>query len=240
MYTLSALLALYAENPLYNGGFPAQRSRNTEVWRFLCCYSNKTILLSYVHITMWWCQWVIYKETTGFPTCLPFQWYEHKQNLHQSTKMKHECAHNSCNTPYKTYRWVKSKKDVTPVYWQQSYVFLALPHRYETWFPDNCLIHSLSLFWKNKANLRDVIAATGPVILLKLDSNRWFFSPCDLEIWWMTSKNYRAPLLHYIKLCASSQTPRWIQTGVTVRKRSKSAIFCPVWPWNSMDDLEKQ
>ena len=188
MYTLSALLALYAENPLYNSGFPAQRSRNAEVWRFLCCHSNMTILLSYVHITMWWCQWVIYKETTGFPTCLPFQWYEHKQNLHQSTKMKHECAHNSCNTPYKTYRWVKSKKDVTSVYWQQSYVFLALPHRYETWFPDNCLIHSLSLFWKNKANLRDVIAATGPVILLKLDSNRWFFSPCDLEIWWMTSK----------------------------------------------------
>ena len=36
----------------------------------------------------------------------------------------------------------------------------------------------------------------------------------------MTSKNYRAPLLHSIKLWASSQTPRWIQTGVTVRKRS--------------------
>ena len=36
----------------------------------------------------------------------------------------------------------------------------------------------------------------------------------------MTSKNYRAPLLHYIKLCASSHFPRLIQTGVTVRKRS--------------------
>ena len=75
-------------------------------------------------------------------------------------------------------------------------------------------------FLNNKANLRDLIAATGLVILLKLDWNRRFFSPYDLEIWWMTSKNYRAPLLHYIKLCASSQTPRWIQTGVTVRKRS--------------------
>ena len=60
----------------------------------------------------------------------------------------------------------------------------------------------------NKANLRDVIAATGLVILPKLNLKRRFFSPCDLEIWWMTSKNYRAPLLHYIKLCASSQTPR--------------------------------
>ena len=34
----------------------------------------------------------------------------------------------------------------------------------------------------NKANLRDLIATTGLVILLKLDSNRQFFSPCDLEI----------------------------------------------------------
>ena len=48
----------------------------------------------------------------------------------------------------------------------------------------------------NKANLRDLIAATGLAILLKLDSNRRFFSPCDLEIWWMTSKNNRAPLLY--------------------------------------------
>ena len=123
------------------------------------------------------------------------------------------------------------------------------------------------------------------------------FSPCDLEIWWMTSKIYRAPLLHYIKLCAPSQTPQWIQTEVTDRKRSiwvkisdflshvtlkfdgwpwktiwhffyvasssvhnfkaigefrlellsgnaqfgsKSAIYCPVWLSNLMDDLGKQ
>ena len=55
---------------------------------------------------------------------------------------------------------------------------------------------------------------------LKLNSNRQFFSPCYLEIWWMTSKNNRALLLFYIKLCASFQIHRWIQTGVTVRKRS--------------------
>ena len=149
----------------------------------------------------------------------------------------------------------------------------------------------------NKANLRDLIAATGLVILLKLDWNRRFFSLCDLEIGWMTSKNYRAPLLHYIKIYASFQIHWWNQTGVTIRKRSvwvklgnffscvtlkfhgwpwktighlfyatltfvhhlkaigefklklqsgnaqfgsKSAIFCPVWPWNLTDDLEKQ
>ena len=105
----------------------------------------------------------------------------------------------------------------------------------------------------------------------------------------MTSKNNRALLLYYDKLCASFQTHQWIQSGVTVRKRSiwvefgdilsrvtlkfdgrpwrtlghlcyttlsfvhhfkamgefnlelqsrngqfgsKSATFCPVWPWN--------
>ena len=71
-------------------------------------------------------------------------------------------------------------------------------------------------YW-NKANLRDLIAATGLVILLKLDSNHRFFSPCDLEIWRMTFKNNRAPLLCYFKLCASFQCHRLIQTGVTVR-----------------------
>ena len=71
----------------------------------------------------------------------------------------------------------------------------------------------------NKANLRDLIAASGLVILLKFDPN-WFFSPCDLEIWYMTSKNNRAPLLYYIKLCVSFQIHRWIQTEVTLRKRS--------------------
>ena len=71
----------------------------------------------------------------------------------------------------------------------------------------------------NKANLRDLIAATGLVILLKLDLNRRFFSPCDLEIWWMTQKNNRAPLLCYFKLFASFRSHWWMQTGVTVRKR---------------------
>ena len=47
-------------------------------------------------------------------------------------------------------------------------------------------------------------------------------SPCDVEIWWMTLKKNRAPLLYYIKLCASFQIHQWIQTGVTVRKG-------PIW-----------
>ena len=127
--------------------------------------------------------------------------------------------------------------------------------------------------------------------------NGRFFSPCDLKIWWITSKNNRAPPLCCFKLCASFHSHRWIQTKVTVRKRSirakigdflsrmtlkfdkwlwktighlfyatssfmhhfiaigefrlelqsgnaqfgsKSTIFRAVWPWNLMDDLEKQ
>ena len=84
-------------------------------------------------------------------------------------------------------------------------------------------------------------AATSLVILLKLDLNRRLISPCDLEIWWMTSNNSKAPLLYLIYLCASFQTHRWIQTGVTVRKCSiwiKIGDFLSVmtlkfdgWPW---------
>ena len=75
---------------------------------------------------------------------------------------------------------------------------------------------------RNKANLRDLIVATGLVNLLKLNSNLRFFSPCDLEIWWMISKSNRAPLLYYVKLCASFQFHRLIQSGVTVRTRPNS------------------
>ena len=70
-----------------------------------------------------------------------------------------------------------------------------------------------------------------------------FFVPCDLEIGWMTLKYNMAPLLCCFKLCASFQSHGWIHTGVTVRQRSiqvKIGIFCPVWPWNLTDDLEKQ
>ena len=66
--------------------------------------------------------------------------------------------------------------------------------------------------------LNKAISATGLVILFKLDSNRWFFILCDLEIWWMTLQNNRAPLLYYFKLCASFQIHWWIQTWVTVWK----------------------
>ena len=72
---------------------------------------------------------------------------------------------------------------------------------------------------------------------------RRFLEPCDLEIWRMTLKNNRAPLLCYFKLYASFCSHRWIQAGVTVRKRpiwAKSMSFLAVWPCNLTYDLEKQ
>ena len=50
--------------------------------------------------------------------------------------------------------------------------------------------------------------------------NWWYFVPCDLEIWWMTLENNRAPLLYYTKLYPSFLIHRWSQTWVSIRKRS--------------------
>ena len=63
-----------------------------------------------------------------------------------------------------------------------------------------------------------------------------FLEPCDLEIWWMTLKNNRAPLLSNIKLYASFHLHNWIQTGVTVRKRlswvvTSVTLTFDLWPW---------
>ena len=110
------------------------------------------------------------------------------------------------------------------------------------WFFRRC---DLEIWWMtfNKANLRDLIAATGLVILLKFDPNHRFFSLCDLEIWCMTSK-----FIGHLFYTTSSFVYHFKSIGEFKLKLqsenaqlgSKSAIFCPVWPWNLMDDLGKQ
>ena len=74
-----------------------------------------------------------------------------------------------------------------------------------------------------------------------------FFVPSDLEIWQMTLKNDRAPLLCCFKLCASFQSHGWIKTGVTNRKlsiRVKIGEFLSQvtskfdgWPWKTIGQL---
>ena len=63
----------------------------------------------------------------------------------------------------------------------------------------------------------------------------------------MTSKNIRALLLYYVKLCASFQIHRWIQTGVTVWKHpiwvkiddffSRITSKFDRWPWKTIGHL---
>ena len=118
---------------------------------------------------------------------------------------------------------------------------------YELIFTKQQLCHLDLNQVRNKANLRDLIAVTGLVILLKLDWNHWLFSPCDLEIWQMTSRNNKVLLLYYVKLCASFRIHRWIQTGVTVWKCSirfeiGDILSCVTlkfdgWPWKTIGHL---
>ena len=133
-------------------------------------------------------------------------------------------------------RWMTSKNNTAPLLY---YAKLCASFQIHQWIQTGFVVWKCSIRVKiadflsrvtlnfggwswNKANLRDLIAATGLVILLKLDSNHRFFSLCDLQIQWMTPKNNSAPLLYYIKLCASYQIHQWIQTGVTVQKH-------PIW-----------
>ena len=60
---------------------------------------------------------------------------------------------------------------------------LMMAHFIDTYMHYQATMNYATRSWlvlnKNKANLSDLIAATGLVILLKLDSNRQFLSPCD-------------------------------------------------------------
>ena len=67
-------------------------------------------------------------------------------------------------------------------------------------------------------------------------SNSQFFESCDLEIWRITLKNNRAPLLSNTNLYASFHHHLWIQTGVTVRKWlswvvTSVTLTFDLWPW---------
>ena len=63
----------------------------------------------------------------------------------------------------------------------------------------------------------------------------------------MTLKNNKAPLPYYIMLFASFQSQGWIQTGVTVRKRSirvaidnflfRVTLKFDRWPWKTIGHL---
>ena len=62
---------------------------------------------------------------------------------------------------------------------------------------------------------------------LNLGQNQQFFVPCDLEIWQMTLKINRAPLLCCFNLCASFHSNQWIQTGFTVHSNLSNSPETP-------------
>ena len=74
-----------------------------------------------------------------------------------------------------------------------------------------------------------------------------FFVSCDFEIWRMTLRNNRTPILCYFKIWASFHSHLWIQTVVTVRKIpiwvKIDDFFSPVtlkfdgWPWKNRTHL---
>ena len=127
---------------------------------------------------------------------------------------------------------------------------------------------------KSKANVTDLIAATGLVIgsksanfcpvwpwnltdnkscsilpsnLAQIWSKSSIFQPVGPWYWCLTLKNNRAPLLYYIKLCVSFKIHRWIQTEVTLLKRSfrvEIGDFVSLltlkfdgWPWKTTGHL---
>ena len=77
--------------------------------------------------------------------------------------------------------------------------------------------------------------------------NRPFFVPCDLEIWLMTLKTIRAPLLYIFNFCASFLSHQTIITGVIVQKRPirvkvSNFLSCVTlkfhgWPWKTIEHL---
>ena len=105
----------------------------------------------------------------------------------------------------------------------------------------------------------------GPIKLLYVimfnilkSCQKWIFGPvkhekflrclsCDLEIWQMTMKNYRVPLLCCFRLCASFHSHWWIQAGVTVRKlpiwvKINNSFYHVTlkfdgWPWEMIEHL---
>ena len=115
-----------------------------------------------------------------------------------------------------------------------------------TWMTPDMIFHNLATKYigfnmaliepmhLNKANLRDLIAATGLVISNWIQIiNFSVLVTVKFDGW--PRKNNRT-LLYYVKLCASFQIHWWIQTGFTVQKQTchfsmwtrRSPFFTPL------------
>ena len=138
------------------------------------------------------------------------------------------------------------------VYLSFMYLMILVCTCIRLWFT-NCSTRVLKVKWikwflyrlhyENKANLRDLIAATGLEILLKFDPNHRFSARLTLkfDVW-------PRKMIGHLFYTTSSFVYHFKSIGEFKLKLhsgnaqfgSKSAIFCPLWPWNLMDNLEKQ
>ena len=127
--------------------------------------------------------------------------------------------------PFRSHRWIQAGVRVRKhAIWVNIDVFLSrvtLQYDVWPWKTIGHLFYATSSFVHHFVAIGDLNLSHSPETA-NLGKIQRFLEPCDLEIWRMTFKNNRAPLLCYFKLCASFCSHRWIQTGVTVRKR-------PIW-----------
>ena len=100
------------------------------------------------------------------------------------------------------------------------------------------------LFYATLSFVHHFIAISGFKLQIQsrkahLGQNLQFFVSCGLEIWRMTSKNNRVPLLFHCKLCASFRSHMWIQARVYTPEMPKLGqnLFSSLLPWPLTSDL---
>ena len=107
-----------------------------------------------------------------------------------------------------------------------------------------CSLHSIRqitcyILWNKQGKSEGFDSWDRPSNLTQIGFESSIFQPVWPRNLMDDPKNNRAPLLYYIKFCASFQIHQWIQTGVTVRKRPiwvKIDIFLAAWPCNLTQD----
>ena len=158
--------------------------------------------------------------------CLAWPWnlmdYLEKQEGTSSILCRALCI---ISKPWKNSNWSYSPEKLNSR--QNRYFLSCVTLKFDGWpwktighlrYAASSLVHHFIIISEfNKVELQSGNAQLGD-----------FIAPRDLEIWHMTVKNNRAPLLWHFKLCASFGSHWWIQAGVTVRK-------CLIWVKN--DDI---
>ena len=105
----------------------------------------------------------------------------------------------------------------------------------------------ISYYHINKANLRDLIAETDLIFLLKIGFKSLIFGPMWLGNLMEDLKETIGHLLYIIMIMSSFvrhfkaivEFKLELQSG-NAQFGSKLVIFCPLWPQNLTNDLEKQ